>query len=164
MNQHIKVIAIFLYMVFNTACNLEINTVDPQASININDSKKDGLLISEYQSQEIPNFFDIKEAWVEHVWFNKLSNGKTVKLKSSEIQLNLKLSDFLNPEFKEDKYIIRWAMKDKKNNFLGKSNGVYVMDLDNQKIMDSIYISICKINQDETTTEVYRFLIRRKNN
>jgi len=164
MKQKIKLAAITLFMVFNIFCNLEVNTTDPQSSVNVVASKKDSLCICEYQSQQIPNrIFKISEAWMENVWFNKVSKGRKIKAKTKEMQLSLKLSDFQNREFQENKYIIKWVMKDKKNNFFGQSNGVYVLFMENQKIQDSINISICKLNQNGTATDVCNFYLTKKN-
>ena len=163
MDRKIKLIVIFLFMFIANACNFEVNTVDPQCSVDIRASKKDSLFLGEYQCQQIPNnIFEITEAWVENVWFNKVSHRGKIKSKTNEIQLILKLSNFRNPEFKKDKYIIDWALKDEKNNFLGQSNGIFVLFLENNKMPDSIYISICKLNHDRTTKDAKKFLITKK--
>jgi hypothetical protein len=151
-------------MIFGISCGLEVNTTDPQASVNINSSKRDNLYLCEYQSHQIPNnIFKISEAWIENVWFNKFNNGEKIKSKIKEIQLCLKIIDYRNVEFKENKYLIEWLMKDKKNNSFGQSNGVYVLDFENEKIPDSINISISKYKNDRTTSDIFNFLLTKKN-
>ena len=160
----LALISVFLIIVCIISCNLEVNTSDAQSSSNINESKQDGFFISEYNHSTIPNrIFNISEAWVETIWFNKIRQGKIVKEKSNGIQLNLKLNSFSDPEFTDDKYLLTWRMKDKYNHFVGKGNGVYIFSLENEIIPDTIHISILKINQDRTTTEVSRFLLYKKN-
>jgi hypothetical protein len=122
--------SILLQTIILSSCNLEVNTSDPQASINIESSKRDSLYISKYVSSTIPNdLFQVQEAWIEYVWLNKIEWGNKIKVKSNSIQLNLKLSQFSNPDFHDDKYMIEWEMEDSTENVFGKGNGVYILIL-----------------------------------
>ncbi|HEY4060512.1 MAG TPA: hypothetical protein VGM30_01355 [Puia sp.] len=109
----ILLIPLSLLLFFIMACNLEVNTSDPQASSDIKTSKQGGFFITDYFYSPLPtNMFNISEVWVESIWFNKIRDGKVVKEKSDGLQLNLKLNEFSNPDFADDKYILNWEMKD----------------------------------------------------
>jgi hypothetical protein len=144
------------------SCNSDVNTTDPQASSAIKYSKKDSFFIAEYESSEIHNqSFNISEAWVESVWFNKSADGKVTKIKSSEHQLILKTKDFLNPELEKDKYLTKWEMQDDQRNIFGSGNGVYILLLKGNAIPDIFHILICKIEKDMSTTKVAEFILSR---
>lgn len=144
------------------SCNSDVNTSDPQASSAIKYSKQDSFFIAEYESSEIHNqSFNISEAWVESVWFNKIKDGKVTKRKSSEHQLILKIKDFLNPELDNDKYLSKWEMQDDQRNIFGSGNGVYILFLKGNAIPDTFHISICKIEKDMSTAKVTEFVLSR---
>jgi hypothetical protein len=157
-------VSVFLTIFSFMSCNLEVNTSDPQASSDIITSKKNGFFISEYISAPLPNntMFHISEAWVEAVWFNKIRNGKAMKEKSNGFQLNLKLSDFSNPELAEDKYLSSWEMKDGTGNVFGTGNGVYILFLKSGEVPDTFHIAICKIKEDTSRPEIFHFAVFRK--
>ena len=152
-----------LLIIFSTACNLEVNTSDPQASIGIEVAKEDHFFITEYNPSTVPNnLFSISEAWVESVWFYKIRNGKAVKEKSDGLQLDLKLSGFSNPQFPDNKYILAWEMKDDQGNGIGKGNGVYILPLKSVSIPDTIHVSIYKTKKNMSATKVTQFALFRK--
>jgi hypothetical protein len=152
----------FLSICSLLSCNLDVNTSDPQASCNIQNSKKDRFFIAGYELSEIHNqSFNISEAWVESVWFNKLTSGRVSKIKSNEYQLVLKIKDFLNPEFDQDKYLSKWEMQDDQGNVFGSGNGVYILLLKGNGIPDTFHISIRKIEENLSTTKVAEFLLAR---
>ena len=143
-------------------CNLEVNTVDPQASSTIEESKRDGFFLKEYKADQLrQGFFEIKEAWVEYVWKNQLVNDKIVKTKTGGLQLNLKLEMFMNNEFKEKRYLLDWEMKNT-NGFFGKSNGVYMLYLKDQELPDSFNITIGRIKNNVSAENVDQFIVHVK--
>jgi hypothetical protein len=141
-------------------CNPEINTVDPQASSAITESKKNGFFIKAYKVDQVPkDFFSVKEAWVEYVWKNKLVNGKAVKTKTDGLQLNLILDVFRGTEIVNNRYLLDWEMKDEINGFFGKSSNVYFLFLKGTELPDSFNITIGKVKDNISTEKIGRFTV-----
>jgi hypothetical protein len=158
----IKIRSLVALILFGSSCRYDINTVDPQSSTSIAYSKRDGLYVCEFLAENGIRFDpSVEEAWVEHVWFNQLTIGKWAKRKTDEVQLSLKLRDFSDSNFKRDRYIVSWLMKDNKNKVLGRYNGVYVLPLDKNQIPDSISISVCKLADNREATCVYKFTLKK---
>ena len=150
-------------MTFVLSCNMEINTVDPQASTGVDMSKQYGFFITEYRSQDLGNkFVNINELWAEHVWFNKIKKGKIVREGTEEVQLNFKVDSFYNPNFVQENYMIDWIMKDAKGSSIGQSNGLFNLIFKETNAPDSIEISICKFRKDRTLDSVFQFRLAKK--
>lgn len=153
---------VLLYFSLNSSCHFEVDTVDPQVSPNIEASKKDGFFVSEYKVQQIPRgIFEIKEAWVEHVWKNKIKGTKVKKIKADELQLNLKIEN-LNSDFNNSDYLLNWRMDDQLNNSFGESDGVYVLFLKTGNFPDSVIVTVNKIKEDRRLNNIFQFVIIKK--
>jgi len=108
---------------FSFLKKVQVNTVDPQASFNIVNSKKDGFFLKQYKVSGISgNFFQVSEAWVEYTWKNNVDGDRIVKTKTDGIQLNLKLDDFSANGIQNDQYMIDWEMRDVVNGSFRKSS------------------------------------------
>ena len=130
------------------SCNAGVNTSDPQASSNIQSSKKDNFFKVLYSCRTDSGVnIKVSEAWVESVWFNKIQDGKAIKEKNNEYQLNLKIDSFPIAGLKKAEYIVKWEMKDAANNTFGAGNGVFILFLQ-KMIPDSIRISVLRYGND----------------
>ncbi|MGC4038628.1 MAG: hypothetical protein QM764_21880 [Chitinophagaceae bacterium] len=117
----------FVSLIFLIACNFEVNTTDPQASISIETSKADHFFKKEYTVINDSGCV-IHEAWIEETWKIKIENGSVVKKGLSTHQLILQV-DSLPPEITYDNYVVKWQLEDSMYGILGSANGVYIMDL-----------------------------------
>jgi hypothetical protein len=153
MGYTMKLISIFVLVVL-ASCNFDANTVDPQASESITNSKRDGFFIEEFTVDKEKYCSAPGEAWVEYSWKNRLRYGKILKTTTFGRQLVLKIDPKkfdLDPYY----YIETWELKDSIHNILGSSNGVYTIDLKNEskpKVFDIDLIrlqptksNLCKI-------------------
>jgi hypothetical protein len=139
---------------------IEINTVDPQASSDINQSKKNGFFLKEYRANKIPdNYFDVKEAWVEYIWKNELVDNRTVKVKTGGLQLNMRLERFNGNKIEDKRYLLDWEMKNASNGFMAKSNGVYRLFLKEQELPDSFDIVINKVRNNVSAEDMGKFVV-----
>ncbi|HYF31809.1 MAG TPA: hypothetical protein VD993_11880 [Chitinophagaceae bacterium] len=131
-----------LIALFLISCNADVNTVDPQASSSIENSKKDSFFIQEYNSTS--RFADVKEAWVEYKWKNEASLFSKSKVRTTGVQLNIKVNDFKNPEFDENEYFITWEMVVPGIGTIGTGNGVYSLSINTGRVPDSVKIEVKK--------------------
>jgi hypothetical protein len=142
-------ISLFLCIMSVTSCNLEVNTSDPQASTDIESSRKDGFLVRKYEHfSDIDSLFKIQEAWIEHSWKYSLVGNKKVKEKFDDLQFDFKLSKFKGPFFRDDNYLVDWRIQNDTNEYVGQSNGVYVLFLKGTEIPKKISFTVRKLNED----------------
>jgi len=162
MFQKIKIRSLVALFLFGSSCSYDINTVDPQSSTSIANSKRDGMYVCEYSPEGgLVTISSVKEAWVEHVWYNQVSVGNRKKRRIDEVQLNLNLGDFKDSSLRRDEYLVNWLMKDDMDRVLGMSNGLYVLSLDKRQIPETIRVSVCKIGQNREATYVFQFRLKK---
>ena len=65
----------FIFVLLIIGCNLNVNTVDTQASQSITASEQDSLFIKQYKTSSETSC-NVKEAWVEYAWKNELEREK----------------------------------------------------------------------------------------
>jgi hypothetical protein len=130
-------------MFFLFSCNAEVNTVNPQASSTIESSKKDGFFIQEYYlDSSSSDIVDIKEAWIEYKWKNEANVLSRSKVKTSGVQLNIKVNRFKQPDLDEKKHFITWEMEVSGIGVIGTGNGVYTIFINNGRVPDSLQVNI----------------------
>jgi hypothetical protein len=157
-------VGIFIF----SSCNLGIDTSNPQSSLNIFYSKKNNLFVSEYKMGKIDtSIFEIKEAWVEKCWMNKMNFVKTEKEETGGNQLNIVLDHFVNANFQDDNYLKKWVMRDKlhgyfSKNWFGKNGNVYSLFYCLPKLPDTFNIIVEQKNEDGTRKPIGHFTILKK--
>lgn len=141
----------------------EVNTVDPQASPDIESSKRDGLFLKEYEiNGSTGDLFQIKEAWVEHTWKNGYEDNIVKVKKTSGAQLVLRIVDFSDSTLRNDRYLLDWEMKDSANGFFGKANGVYRKILRSSSLPDSFNIVLGRVRNNVSQDEIGRLTLNEK--
>ncbi|HYF30446.1 MAG TPA: hypothetical protein VD993_04955 [Chitinophagaceae bacterium] len=128
------------------ACNAEVNTVNPQASTNIERSKMDNFFIREYYSDS--KTISIEEAWIEHQWKNEASLFNSSKVRTTGVQLNIKVNNVKHPDLEENEYFITWQMIVPEIGTIGMGNGGYLLFIDNGRVPDSMKVVIKKRAED----------------
>jgi len=147
---------------FVMSCNLEINTVDPQASIDIYSSKEDSFFIQEYQpALNSDSIFDFSEVWIERCWKYTIIENKKTKMKTDGLQLNFKLSKFNTAYFQPSNYLAGWDMVLRDNGYAGQSNGVFTIFLKQDDIPQNFDIIINKLKK-QISSEYSRIRITKK--
>lgn len=136
-------LTLIFFVLILSGCNLDIDTSDPMASKTINDSKKDGFFLREYNASSTDTSYKIKEAWIEHIWFNEVKGFRVYKKSVQSIQLNLRVASL---PLNGNEYFLNWEMADSTYGIFGTSNGCYVLDLKQEKIPDSFKIDLYKID------------------
>ncbi len=160
LNLSLFLIAVIIF----SGCNLDVNTSDPQESPNIYQSKKDKLFLSGYELKniEIP-VFKIKEAWMEKCWKWKLNYSFFKEKKEIDCyQLNLLLDSFINPNFKDSQYGIKWEMENELNGYFSSSGNLYSLTLKQKILPDTFNIIVVQINEDRTTKIFEHFTVKKK--
>jgi len=146
-----------------TSCNLDVNTSDPQQSASISQSKKNNLFISEYELERIDNpIFKIKEAWMEKSWKWEVNYGIKERMETSRYQLNLLLDSFIDSNFKNNEYGIKWEMENKLNGYFRSTGNVYTVSIKPLILPDILNISIEQITEDLTTKKFDSFTVKKK--
>jgi hypothetical protein len=131
------------------SCNLEVNTVDPQSSIDIRSSKADSFFILQYQIPlNLDSLFKIDEIWIEKSWKYAIEKNEKVKVLTGGLQLNIKISKFYSVNFQSNNYLLDWQMILKNNGYLGTSNGVFTAFIKQKEIPDSIEIDVNKLKNN----------------
>ena len=145
------------------SCNWDVNTSDSQESPNIFQSKKNKLFLSEYELKEMDTpIFKIKEAWMEKCWKWKLNYGFKEKEEIGCYQLNLLLDNFVNPNFKNNEYGIKWQMENNIHGYFGSSGNIYSLIVEQKILPDTFNIKVEQINEDRTTNIFGHFTVRKK--
>lgn len=140
-----------------------VNTVDPQASSDIESSKKHGPFLKEYEiNGSTGDFFQIKEAWIEHTWKNGYEGNKVKVIKTSGVQLNLRLINFSDSTIRNDRYLLDWEMKDSANGFFGKANGIYRKILRSSNLPDSFNIILSRVRNNISQMDVGQLVLKGK--
>jgi hypothetical protein len=146
-----------------TSCNLDVNTSDPQESTSISQSKKSDLFISEYELKTIDSpIFKIKEAWMEKSWKWEVNYGIKERVETGRYQLNLLLDSFIDSNFKNNEYGIKWKMENKLNGYFRSTGNVYTLSIKQLILPDTLNISIEQINEDLTTKKFPSLIVKKK--
>ncbi|HUM98633.1 MAG TPA: hypothetical protein PK275_12325 [Chitinophagaceae bacterium] len=133
---------------FSFLKKVQVNTVDPQASFNIENSKKDGFFLKQYKVSGISeNFFQVSEAWIEYTWKNNIEGDRIVKTKIDGMQLNLKLDNFLASGIQNDRYMLDWEMRDIVNGSFRKSS-VYSVFIKGNDLPDSFDLILNQVKDN----------------
>ncbi len=140
---------------------LEINTVDPQASSSIKESKNAFLFLKEYKAiSTIPkHLFSIEEVWAEYDWKNKIVGCKVTKRKGDTRQINLKINIPKGSYYKRNPYLIKWYMKTSSGEFLSQAGDIYSIMSSYEQLPDSLNIIIGKIENNTLGTHIDSFYI-----
>ena len=124
----------FLFVIWTfawTGCNLEVNTVDPQASSSINESKNQKVFLKQYNVLSKDTSCLVNEAWVEYAWKNELDDSKKIRKELGGTQLVLNL-DLQKLPVEINGYLISWELIESTYGKFGSSNGVFVLNLKGQ--------------------------------
>ncbi len=133
----------FAALLFCLSCNLDANTVDPQASENIKASIQNNVFVKEYKIANTQSTCIVNEAWVEYPWKNEISNGKKTKKLFSGTQLILSL-DLSNFPLSESEYLITWEVSDSLYGIFGRGNGVFILDLNKNSLPNEFRLNVKK--------------------
>lgn len=140
-------IVITISVVFFAGCGLEVNTVDPQASANIDDSKKRKVFVKEYyhkndSGRQVGNL----QCWVENGWKNSVKNGKAVTKKEAYLQLVIK---FLDSEYITGNGALPtdWKLMEDNFGYFGSVNKVFDLAI-GKNLPDTFFIKIKKFRSD----------------
>ncbi len=154
-----KIIGFLLLFFIAQSCTA-VNTADPQCSPNIKESKRDKLFIAEYFIEKRFDVIEIKEAWLEKVWYNSVKDGKIGKDIDSTYQLVFTLTPAAESVFSLDK-LSQWGIIEPKRKFpvglhmhrsiTGKVSQEYFFCTESSEIPDSIMFYVTKtINGKDT--------------
>lgn len=148
---------------FSVACNssTEVNTVDPQASLDIAASKADGFFVCELKkSNSLEQLFKTSQIWIEHAWKYKLDKGIKYKETLPALQIVMKVVDFKNPNYQKDDFLLKWDIKQEGNGFMGWSNDVLVLLLKHNTIPDTLTFNVRRLQNsiptDSVTFNIFR--------
>ncbi len=143
-----------IFLLLFISCNLDVNTVDTQASETISKSKRNALFLKQYKALPQTSC-NVKEAWVEYAWKNELENGKVNKRKLNEYQLVISL-DLDKVHVNKSDYLINWELSEKNFGTLGSANGVYILRLKNKELPSNFTIAL---NQKDRTRGVCNIVL-----
>ncbi len=139
----------WLFLLFVSCGNIEVNTVNPQSSPSIEISKINRFYIRAYdQDTSVLNPIMAKEIWVEYCWKNEIDEGRVKKTKTGGMQINLAIDATLSKRFIDSKYFIDWRIEVPQIGVLGRGNGLYTLYLKNEIVPESISFYIQKRNRD----------------
>ena len=157
------IIASAVIIISLTGCNFDVNTSDPQESPNILQSKKSKLFLAQYELMDMaPPVFEIKEAWMEKSWKWKTNYGFKEKVETGRYQLNLLLHSFIDTNFKNNEYGLKWKMENELNGYFRSSGNVYTISIKKLIIPDTLNILIEQMNEDRTTKYSEHFTLKKK--
>ena len=137
----------YLSIIFSlTSCNnIEVDTVDPQSSKNVAESKENGFYINEYNCDTLRNnFLNAKETWLEYCWKYEIESGKVIRIKTEGKQLNMKISILNSDSLVNNKYLINWRLEADNIGVFGRGNGVYTLYVENTELPDNLQINLEK--------------------
>jgi hypothetical protein len=158
-----KIIVIIYSAVFLLACNFDVNTSDPQQSVNIAQSKGNNLFVSEYDLEDIDtSIFNIKEAWLEKSWRWETNFFNKKRLVTGGYQLNLLLDSFHNTNFSNENYNSEWMMKNNLNDGYFGIQYTYFLFLKKKIVPDTLRVLILKVNEDGRGEIFGHFTLKRK--
>jgi hypothetical protein len=145
-----------------SGCKLEVNTVDPQSSINVTQSKIDSFFLNEYEIAGIPDsVFKINNAWSEYIWrYDLTDDAKIQKKRTGGCQLNMTIAEFKSRNFADRDYIITWEMASE-GSFFGKGNGVYSLMFNSESVPDTIEVNVFK-TANQIRRKAFSFFIHKK--
>lgn len=152
-------IIVFLAIRFMSCLgNIELNTVNPQTSNSISDSKKNAFFIAEYKlaPADLRKGIILNDTWVEYVWKNTLKDGKRIKEKLSGIQLVMKTNSMVSLGFSDSTFLINWKIEVEDNQLpgSGSGNGAYINYLASKNPPDTIKVNV--INTARGDTAIYK--------
>lgn len=143
-------------------CTLGTNDVDPHSSESINESKRDGFFIAEYQMVQNPEgIFDIAEIWQEKVWYYKIINifkvEKVTPIRASWILFSLKTGSKYNYENFDNS----WTLFDENiGQYAGYFGGRFAVSVNGLDSPDSVVLSV--INPKENDKKIGTVILRKK--
>jgi hypothetical protein len=141
------------------SCNLELNTVDPQVSASIEQSKDNNFFLQEYSVIHSSCQAKIREVWVEFTWKNALVGGKLTKQKLGGQQLLLRFEDYDSTLMPKNKYLILWEIEESEYGSFGSSNGNYDLQLKKGDLPNKFHIVIRKI--DSLKTQICEIILKK---
>ena len=129
-------------MIFS-ACHLDINTVDPQASESIKASKDASLFIQQYvMVGGSDSVLSIGEIWVEKGWRYTIVGNKVVKKQAGGPQLVFKRLGFKNSSLREDGFASAWNMHLEDDMVVAQNGDIYSFELKNSALRTEYNIVI----------------------
>jgi hypothetical protein len=150
----IKKILIVLLSLNFISCNLDINTVDPQASKSITASKKEKLFIEEFLVDTTKSTCFVNQAWVEYNWRNQLHFGKVFKNRIGGLQLVLNF-DPKDLPFGSNDYLWKWRLIDSTYGTFGMENGRYALNLDEKESPLGFKISLIQLPSKKEVCTIF---------
>ncbi|WP_437921620.1 hypothetical protein [Sphingobacterium sp. LRF_L2] len=146
-----KTIRLFILFTL-VSCDLETNTVNPQMSKTISESRQYDLLLSVGSPVDDDGNDFIKEVWLEKSWKNSIKNGKKYRELLGSINLVASLNEKVSGRDSTD----FWYIIDTVGSRAGSGNGVY--DLHVAKLVDSIQLFLLKgLDSKPIDLGVYKF-------
>lgn len=122
-------------------CGLNVNTTDPVASKNIQESNNKEVFIAPYSLDQSNYTLDplvLNEAWVERVWFRTAEGLSTGVEPTDSYQLCFTLAENNNTPFATEHYN-DWNMNEKiSNRYVGHRGEVYTLFLEGKEIPERI--------------------------
>jgi hypothetical protein len=145
------------YKIISFLNKMEVNTVSPQCSKNIETSKKENLFIAEYYLTKNENANG--SAWIEYVWKNTFNDKDLVKEKFDGYQLIIKKSVLEEKGFLEKDFINKWLLNVPNNQLQGSGsgNGNYLIYLAKKETPQKIIIDI--VSKKDTTKNISKQII-----
>jgi len=138
--------------------DIELNTVNPQTSNSIAESKRNGFFIADYKlaSNDLQKDITLNDTWVEYVWKNTLKDGERIKERTGGVQFIMKTNSMGDLGFSDSTYLINWEIEVKENQILGLGSGrdgvgIYVIYLKSENPTDTIRVSIKSTTKGDTT-------------
>jgi len=157
-------VGIIIYSIaFLFACNFDVNTSDPQQSINIAQSKENRLFVSAFDLMNTDtSIFKIKEAWIEKCWRWEADFWKKKHLVTGGYQFNILLDSFHNTTFNEGNYNLNWMMKNNPNDgYFGKQY-TYFLFLKKEIVPDTLKVLILKVSENGRSEIFGNFTLKKK--
>lgn len=138
-----KIFVFLIITLFINSCNSQVNTVDPQISKNISESKKNGFFMKKITVDSTSDRnIQVEEAWLEKTWFYEIHNGKVMKVAKAGSQLCFKLKQLPSNKYninKLDKWLMEYSVKE---TYVGISYGLYELSFNDLNVPDIISLDL----------------------
>ena len=139
--------AFMINVCFFIGCLAQVNTMDPQISKSIHESKKNGFFIRTYTvSNCADTSISIKEAWLEKIWFYEIQNGIPVKIHHDDDGCMLCFIINQTPSLRYRlNNLDEWLMKERKSGYyVGIYYEIYGLRFDSCLVDDTITLDLIK--------------------